>query len=138
MSYVQRLEAWFQAEKLAGRAVDLKFGPVSDELQALYSTDPEAAKERLAETVFKIVTGRVETSPPEPFDDETLSPERRERVNARVKEALEPTTHEYGTDNHGRFIFCRVCKRRSYSAGDISNRYCGFCRQYHPIKGIET
>jgi hypothetical protein len=41
------------------------------------------------------------------------------------------TTFEIGTDKHGKFILCHVCKRRSYSPGDIENRYCGFCHEFH-------
>lgn len=63
MTYLEKLEEWFQTEKRAGRLVDMKFGPVSDELQALYANDPEAAKERLAKTVYEIVTGQVESRP---------------------------------------------------------------------------
>jgi hypothetical protein len=43
------------------------------------------------------------------------------------------TTFEIATDEHGKFIRCLVCKRRSYNPNDIEHRYCGSCHQYHPI-----
>lgn len=28
-------------------------------------------------------------------------------------------------------IICPQCKRTSYNPGDIANKYCGYCRQFH-------
>lgn len=61
-SYQQKLEDWFRTEKLAGRLVDIKFFEVSDELKELYATDSEAAGERFAEAIYKIVTGQTPTT----------------------------------------------------------------------------
>lgn len=30
-----------------------------------------------------------------------------------------------------RGIFCFSCKKASYNANDIENRYCGFCHKFH-------
>lgn len=50
MTAVEKLEAWFQAEKKAGNIVDLKFFPVEH-------GDPE----RLAEAVLKSLSGETKS-----------------------------------------------------------------------------
>lgn len=31
----------------------------------------------------------------------------------------------------GQSITCHVCKRTSYSLGDVEHRYCGHCKMFH-------
>jgi len=43
--------------------------------------------------------------------------------------AAEVETFVIATD--GKSIYCKKCKRRSFSSGDVANRYCGFCHHFH-------
>lgn len=51
MSYLQKLEEWYQAERTAGRVLDIKFAPV----------DAETTVEQHAKAVYETVTGQRET-----------------------------------------------------------------------------
>ena len=51
MTYVERLEEWYQTERAAGRVVDIKFAPV----------DSETTAEQHAKAVYETVTGQRKT-----------------------------------------------------------------------------
>jgi len=62
MTYLQKLEEWYQQERSKGDLVDLKFFPVEE---------PGTTEriEAMAEAVFKVVTGG---TPCEPLDISSL------------------------------------------------------------------
>jgi len=52
MSYTEKLNAWFQAEKAAGRVVDVKFFP---------GVELDGSIDKLSQAVYETVTGVRET-----------------------------------------------------------------------------
>ncbi len=54
MSYVAKLEDWFQKEKAAGRIRGIKFFP---------GVDLEGSMEELAKAAYQTLTGEVEVKP---------------------------------------------------------------------------
>jgi hypothetical protein len=52
MNHTEKLNAWFQTEKAAGRVVDMKFFP---------GVDPEGSIDRLSKAVLETVEGKRET-----------------------------------------------------------------------------
>ena len=42
-----------------------------------------------------------------------------------------PTMPSFVIPADGRSITCQRCGRTSYNAGDVENRYCGFCHVFH-------
>jgi hypothetical protein len=54
MNYSDKLSEWFEAEKAAGRVVDLKFFP---------GVDAEGSINTLSRAVFETVTGERKTEP---------------------------------------------------------------------------
>lgn len=62
MSYVQKLEDWYNKEKLAGRLIDIKFTLKTNEERELElgrkltQEEKDAQLERTAKAVYKIVT----------------------------------------------------------------------------------
>lgn len=47
-------------------------------------------------------------------------------------------TYELGTNEHGQpYIRCLDCGRTSYHPVDISERYCGYCHEFHSIKRLQ-
>lgn len=54
MNYTEKLNAWFQAEKQAGRVVDVKFFP---------GVDLDGSIDKLSKAVLETVEGKRETSP---------------------------------------------------------------------------
>ena len=62
MSYVQKLEDWYNKERLAGRLIDIKFTLKTNEERELElgrkltQKEKDAQLERTAKAVYKIVT----------------------------------------------------------------------------------
>ena len=43
-----------------------------------------------------------------------------------------------GTENGHEFIECGTCHKRSFSRGDIENKYCGYCHMFHVLESPEN
>jgi len=45
-------------------------------------------------------------------------------------------TYELGDKDGSPFIRCLVCRTKSYNRGDIDQRYCGHCHEFHERERI--
>jgi hypothetical protein len=62
MTYIAKLDEWYQTERAAGRVVDMKFFPPLPE-DVVDAGGPEAWCERAAKSVYEIVTGQIKSTP---------------------------------------------------------------------------
>jgi hypothetical protein len=48
----------------------------------------------------------------------------------KKEERIVTDLYTLGTDEEGKFIYCRTCKNQSYHPEDIKHIYCGNCRMF--------
>jgi len=66
---------------------------------------------------------------PQEVDDQTLHAQADRRRAALI--AAGCATHTFGYSGGQLAIICLCCGLGSVNENDISNRYCGFCHEFH-------